>query len=414
MVRPAASSLLVSALLVSALLVSGCVVTPPQPGVWPCTSDDNCLAGHRCGVLGGDTSRYCTRSCTEDADCLDGDLCAAGGTCASRCSFANDGTAIEACPQGLWCARRSFPLGVSSESEGICGAIRVCKVNADCPEGSRCHSSDGGLLRDLPNLVCVPDTSLAGCPPGWINTSLGCLAGCDTALATVSCPAGMACYQNSLVAYGARQNESACYYGHYGAPCRNDAECFVGSCLDVGGGVHQCTETCESAARLFRADPGDPACAALSERAGPLGARLVFHCSAEGSDGLCVAAGGVGSGCRSALLSADCASGLECLQGICTRACEDPLDCVVDDGITQPLATGYCSSESGLCASRRIEGALCAFDAECTTNLCAPPALLVGDYRCARPRRPTSPCVRDAECISGRCLGMRLGLSVCE
>lgn len=419
MVRGASRSALAALLgarvvaLVVALVGSGCVVAPPSREVWPCVDDAQCLDGYACVARAGAAGRICERHCTEDSACGDDGLCTTSGICALRCSFAPDGTPIRACPEGLACVRRRLPLGADPEIEGLCGTIPACTTSADCGADMECASSTDPLLRGLSNLICMPAPSEAGCPPAWVLTTSGCLPRC-TADAS-ACPAGMSCRHGSLAPLGARIDESACVLGLYGAPCLDDAECFVGRCEDVGGGSRQCTETCESARRLFlvpdaEADP----CFALGDRAGPLGERVAFRCEEGAGSPTCVARGGVGSGCDAEALSSGCAVGLECRLGTCSRACGSDADCEVAGDEKNPLATGYCDEASRLCAPRLPDDALCALDAECVSGLCANPAFVLGEYRCTRPRRPGTPCSRNVECVSGRCTDSRFGVPVCQ
>lgn len=401
-------------LVLAASALASCTVTPPVQTVWPCRSDDECVPGFRCGARAGDPERTCMPGCTSSDDCEAGSVCTATGTCAVQCSFGSDGSPIEACPAGLSCGRLRYPLAASPESEGLCGAAPTCTINEDCGEGLRCASYDSTTLRGLSNLPCVPEVTATGCPAGWVGSSLGCLANCDPSPTEVSCAPGMACHRGTLVPIGARTSESACYFGFYGAPCRDDAECFVGRCTDVGGGARQCTETCDAAARVSLL-PREQACRALGDRAGPLGARLVFACASSDADAACVARGGVGSGCRSDGPGPDdeCADGLECRGGLCTRPCFDPMGCYLADDGGNPLANGFCDFGSGLCERLLDRGALCAFDAECATGLCAPP-IPTAESRCDVPRGPTRFCSRDEECLSGRCLGSPMGLRLCD
>lgn len=386
--------------------LAGCVVSPREQ-VWACASSADCIDGWVCAAPAGDTERTCVPACQGDTDCPSGSICLPSHTCAETCTFASDGNPIEPCSSGLECARLRYPLGTDPQSEGLCVAAETCTTNTDCGEaGYRCASSDTTQLRGLSNLPCVPVGGPAGCPSGYVQTTIGCLARCDDELASIACPPAMTCHEGSLVSVGARESESACYFGFYGAPCRDDTECFVGRCTDVGDGRRQCTETCDAAA-FISLQPRETACATLLSRAGALGARLVFTCSSEGADGVCVARGGVGSGCRSDGPGPDdeCAEGLECRGGLCTRACEDTSACVLADTGQNPLANGFCDGASGLCLRLSPESSTCADDAECVTGLCASPPLLTGEDRCRRPRRVNTPCERNAECLSGTCGG---------
>ncbi len=399
----------------AALALGACVVTPPSRDEWACASDEDCVEGYVCAARAGTVGRTCALRCASDEACGADAACAPNGTCARRCTFAPDATPIEPCPSGLACTRSRFPLGAASRIEGLCGSIPTCTIDGDCPGGMRCVSSDGASLRGLSNLICAPIPTDAGCPSAWIETALGCLPRCDGEGGAAACPAGMACHRGSLVPFGARLDESGCYFGAYGEACRDDGECFVGRCVDVGGGARQCTESCDDARRLFLVDEAtaDP-CPALLDRAGPFGARRVFSCEGAGPSAYCVGAGGVGSGCSIDAAASGCAPGLECRQGVCTRSCASDPECALVPNDANPLASGYCDPATGLCAPRLPEDAPCTLDAECTSGLCAAPIIPIDGYRCTYPRRAATPCTRDAECLSGRCTGSRYGIRVCD
>jgi hypothetical protein len=385
------------------LALSGCVAAAPQRDVWICDSDEDCVAGFRCSAVAGEPERRCMPTCRSSLDCNRGQ-CTSASVCAPVCSFGSDGRPIEACSPGLSCGRLRYPLTTFPESGGLCGLARTCSTDTDCGPASVCMSSSSPMLRGLSHLPCAPAPTGSACPTGWVGTELGCLPNCAPSTAEVSCPPGMACLQGSLVPFGARASEGACYFGFYGAPCRNDTECFVGSCLPVGDGTSQCTETCESAARLS-ALPPERACGALVNRAGVLGARLVFQCESAELYAPCVARGGVGSGCLAQQPGPDdeCAEGLECREGVCTRPCVESWECLLRDDGGNRLANGFCDAESGLCAPLLERGERCELDDACVTKLCAPPSLTGGEPVCAEPRGPSVPCARDAECRSGSC-----------
>jgi hypothetical protein len=245
-----------------------------------------------------------------------------------------------------------------------------------------------------------------GLPAGWVGSSLGCLANCDPSPTDVSCPPGMACYRGALVPVGARTSESACYFGFYGAPCRDDAECFVGRCTDVGGG-------CAAVHRDLR---GRGACEPPAARAGVPGARRPRRWrSARASSSVVLrarptprasrvaaSAAAVAAMAPGPTTSAPTASSVA--RASAPRPCFDPMGCFLSDDGGNPLANGYCDFESGLCERLLDRGALCTFDAECATGLCAPP-IPTAESRCDVPRGPTRFCSRDEECLSGRCIG---------
>ncbi|MBN8614970.1 MAG: hypothetical protein J0L92_30505 [Deltaproteobacteria bacterium] len=406
--------------LALATTLSACLATEPMPGFWPCSSDANCIDSHVCASRAGETQASCVARCDADTPCPEGSRCLPSGTCAFECSFAGNGMPIVACPEGLHCARLRYPLGTAAVSEGLCDVTPTCITSSDCDPGWRCASSDNVLLQGLSNLPCAPLETASGCPAGWINTSLGCLASCDSPVTSVSCPAASTCMTGSLVPFGARESESACHLGYYGAPCRDDSECFVGSCQDIPGGRRQCTETCVGANFLTPAMIEAP-CTKLATRAGPLGARLIFECAPADVEDVCVARGGVGSGCRRAegleltehTQDDECGEDLECRGGLCTRQCVVNEDCRAQGGETNPLANGYCNQSTGYCAPVLDLDAICESDEECSTGLCAPPVSPFGAYRCDNPRRPSEFCTRDVECISRRCVGTPLSLRVC-
>jgi hypothetical protein len=415
--------------LVLALSLGACMVTPPDPGRWACTTDDDCLDDFRCGTRPGEQARSCIATCGGEG-CADGSVCTAAGTCVAQCRFANGGAATVACPQDQWCGRLRNPRGSEPEGSGLCGSLPTCSTNSDCELPNppayvaalgplECASSTITSLRGLSNLPCLPRQTDNACPAGWVFAGgLGCLPNCDPGLGLTSCPPGMSCYEGALAPVGARESESACAFGFYGAPCRGDDECLVGSCLDTGHGM-RCTETCDEAARVSLL-PRDRACDSLLDDAGTLGVHLVFTCSGDDASAVCVPRGGVGTGCAPDVAAADpdpleddeCMPGLLCREGQCTRPCVSHGDCVVDPTGRAPLANGYCD-DAGFCRRLLDQSSRCEFDDECVTGLCAQPVELAG-YRCQTPRRPGSPCRRDAECLSGACAGGRFGVPVCQ
>jgi len=406
----------VSAAIVLAVLSTGCLVTPPSRVTWPCGRDTDCLDGYVCRVRGGDPERTCARACSVDADCGPGSQCLPNGACALECSFDADGRALVACPEGLFCGRLEYPLSSAQAGDGLCGIVPTCATDLDCqPEEPqpgepelRCASSALAAVRDLSNLPCLPTPTLAACPAGWVGSAQGCLPGCDTE-AGAACPPGMACYERRLASIGAMPAASACFFGFYGAPCRDDLECFVGACL-----AGQCTVRCDEAARLSGLDR-DRACAHLRENAGPLGVRLIFECAGDGAEDVCIARSGVGGGCGG---PEDCVDGFACGEdGTCTRGCDTHDECLIGSLFdANPLASGYCDPVTLRCQPRVPEGSVCSFDVECETSLCTSPLLPVGmNRRCGRQRSVGAPCGRDAECTSGRCARSRtLPVGFCE
>lgn len=393
------------------LSASGCLVSRPAPAVWSCSTDPDCLDGYACRARAGDRERTCSRRCVVDGDCGPGAQCLLNGACALECSFDADGRPVVACPDGLYCSRLDYPLSSAQAGPGLCGIEPTCATDVDCqPEGGpapdelelRCSSSALAAVRGLSNLPCLPVPTETACPAGWVATEQGCLPNCDAERAVPACPPAMTCYEGRLASVGASASASACFFGFYGAPCRDDVECFVGECLEIEPGRRQCTVPCDEAARLS-AEPREIACARLHENAGPFGVRLLFDCASASPAAVCVARAGVGGSCRQ---SADCGAGLVCGDdGLCTRECLVHEDCVATGTLDpNPLATGYCEPESGLCRRRLPESSQCDFDAECETSLCSAPLLALGtERRCGRPRAVGAPCGRDAECTSRRC-----------
>jgi hypothetical protein len=125
-----------------------------------------------------------------------------------------------------------------------------------------------------------------------------------------------------------------------------------------------------------------------------------MRCASDAADAVCVARGGVGSGCRA---TSDCASSLECLEGVCTRACRTSDDCVLPDA-DNPLASGHCDIELARCRPLLPNGALCTSAEECVGGACLRPFPDPRDpSRCGSPRAVGDPCFRDDECASRRC-----------
>lgn len=399
---------LVGAVWLSATGALGCTVTPPERAVWVCATDDECVPPHVCRARAGDPVRTCVHPCGGDEDCGPGARCLVDGTCARTCSFDSAGRPIGRCPDGMFCARLEDPRGSDRGGEGICGMLPTCARDSDCQVPSRgtvtsarCPSSLAVELAGLPNLTCLPAPDRPGgpCPAGTVATAIGCLPSCDSAGETVACPPGMACFAGVLAHVDAEPSDAACFYGLYGAPCRDQVECFVGSCLEVAPRKRQCTMSCEEAARLSGV-ARTSACDLLRRNAGPLARRHLFECSSGSPNALCVARGGIGAGCAD---PSDCLDGLTCLDGLCTRECFDDADCkLTEREDASDLARGYCDGE-GRCQGRLEGGSPCEFDAQCVTDLCASPATPGARRTCAPPRPIGSFCVRDEECISRRC-----------
>ncbi len=400
-----------------AMALPACVVSPPDRSVWACATDLECADGFVCGSRAGDPERVCVQACSQGADCGAGGLCLSNHACAEPCSFTTDGRPIDACAEGLSCGRLQYPFGSTPAGAGLCGRAATCTDDTDCedePSPSRCASSTVLELRGLSNLPCVPIEEESGCPSGWVATTRGCLPNCDQAAGEVACPPGMACLEGVAAPIGARESESVCFFGFYGAPCRDDTECLVGRCYEGPGGRRQCTERCDDIARVS-GRPRGSACPTLVTNAGPLGAQLVFRCASDAPDAVCYASGGVGSGCRDA---SDCVEGLECREGLCTRGCFDDGDCILPDEGGNPLASGFCDlrlePDARRCRRRIAQNTTCELDAECVTNLCLSALDFSEAPRCGRARAVGFPCARDVECASLRCgSGALPGLPLC-
>lgn len=403
MVRAERLARLVVALVVS--LSAACVVTPPSRAVWPCETALDCEDGWVCDARAGDEERICAPRCTADTDCGSGASCLPNGACAASCSFTTEGRPLEACPEGLSCGRLRYPFGATPESEGLCGRAPTCTNDEACPAGMQCASSVLPALRGLSNLPCLYRSDGGVCPAGWVPTELGCWPSCDQTAGGVACPAGMACFEGTAAPLGARPSESLCLFGFYGASCRSDVECFAGRCADVGGGERQCTERCDDAARVSGL-PRARACSSLLDAAGPLGSHLVMRCTSEAADAVCVARGGVGSGCR---VAGDCVAPLECFEGTCTRTCASSDDCALR-ATDNALASGYCEPAEGRCRPLLPGGAPCDRAEQCVDGACLRPFPDPRDTsRCGAPRALGDPCFRDEECVSRRCASFGFG-----
>jgi hypothetical protein len=391
-------------------LATGCVVTPPTRSVWPCDTELDCEEGFVCDARAGDPEWACAPRCTTSSDCPEGATCLPNGACAAACSFTTGGRPVQGCAEGLSCGRLQYPFGATPASVGLCGRAPTCTVDTECPADMRCATSTLTALSGLSNLPCVPVPDERGaCPSSWVRTDLGCLPNCDSPSGTVACPPGMACYEGRAAPLGARESESLCFFGFYGALCRSDVECFVGRCADVPGGGRQCTERCDDAARVS-GRPRATACGALVDDAGPFGVHLEMRCGSDDADAVCVARGGVGAGCRE---GSDCLEGFECRDGECTRDCTTSEDCRAS-GAQNPLADGFCDLELAHCRRLLPRDAVCVLDEECVTGSCLFPALDPrGARRCGVPRPVGSPCGRDEDCASGRCRPGGLGVQVC-
>ena len=187
------------------------------------------------------------------------------------------------CPEGYLCSAGACrPPEDLCRFDHECGAERVCvdgrctracePDGTDCPEGQRCEA--GRCVEVPPGGSCSADTD---CPDGLVCRAGSCQEACGP---DVACPDGQVCYGG------------ACVVDDRPRPfCASDDDCRTGHvCVD---GV--CRTPCTT----------DETCAQFDAQ---------FNVCL---DGLCVTPNEATSDCR---VSADCAEGRECRDGICRLA----------------------------------------------------------------------------------------------
>ena len=358
----------------------GCSVARPadlEARLWSCESGVDCIDGWSCAdgnVLHAD---FCRPACDpEDPSTCEDGICTRTGECLVTCVLFGDGSSP--CPQGHTCVRTDL-LG----DEGLCTPAPACSRSSDCAPGTRCLNDALDLPAAIPgveyasdNLYCVavPDGS-ERCPAGYMLVSgaegegASCLPRCDSDGAR--CPPGLVCLRELGYLF-AQPGTSPCYPGTWGLPCDDDAQCLLGSCLDVGEGRRACTFSCGEADRVF-GRPG-AGCEVLEDagRALRLDA-LSTACEQLGTSRVCVPRGTAGAPCNDDTL---CAAGLGCrsfgirggeLLRFCSRDCESAQDCEIPGA---PI-TAYCqrTSSGGSCVPRSYEGGTCALPEHCRPGL---------------------------------------------
>lgn len=361
-------------------LVCGCSVQRPsdlEARLWSCESTAECLDGWACAdgsVLSDD---FCRPACDRaDPSSCDG-ICTRTGECLATCALLGD--VASDCPDGHTCVRTDL-LG----DEGICAPAPACSRSSDCAAGTLCLNDALDLPAAIPgveyasdNLYCVavPDEEAERCPAGYLRVpgaegeGASCLPRCDSDGAR--CPPGLVCLRELGYLF-AQPGTSPCYPGTWGLPCDDDAQCLLGSCLDVGEGRRACTFACGDADRVF-GSPG-AGCSVLEDvgRALRLDA-LSTECEQLGAARVCVPRGTAGAPCNDDTL---CAAGLECrafgIRGgdrmrFCSRDCASAEDCEIPGA---PI-TAYCqrTASGGSCVPRSFEGGACALPEHCRPGL---------------------------------------------
>ncbi len=275
-------------------LAGACIEPGPGGADAPCAGAADCAAGlcldgrcqGRCGA--GCAAGVCVdlgrdRLCLPVGEAPPGAVCAAhadcaGGLCLGRRCAAPCG---DGCPEGTACVERfggSWCVGACGP-EAPCAAGEVCDPAADAV-GGQCVAAPP---EPAVGAACAGD---ADCGPG----AAGCLEGADgrrcrapCRLAAADCPAEQACAPLALpagegevpgacVPAGPGSRLAACdgggecgsgwcisgyLGGRCGAPCRADADCGGGRCVDLArdpaAPLRVCADRC-----LDDADCADP------------------------------------------------------------------------------------------------------------------------------------------------------------
>jgi len=355
-----------------AVFFAACTVddSPLDTRVFACTNDGSCGDGWGCKRATPYAVDFCAERCTPgDVRSCDG-ICTDDGLCLRGCQINPDGTAT-ACPSEDYSC-----IGTSIESNsGVCYPVKVCAADTDCPAGQACLSEGFNVER----LYCVPNSSVAECAAGSVSASdlLGaafpyCFPTCRTSDSV--CPPGFGCL-TQLALF----TEPACIPGVPGVSCKDDSNCLIGGCRDVGGVGRICTITCNDASRRYSAD----GCTGLAEFAGFDGLYTMECDTAAGGGidgGLCSVRYQLGwPSCTPPGMAYPCAStpaGTECLPvdvdgdtiNICSRSCTSNLQCNVGTSIRN-----YCAglgAGSGICLPRGAPDDPCFVDDACRSDNC--------------------------------------------
>ncbi len=233
-----------------------------------CDDENHCPSDLEC-VEGVCVEGGCTElgdDCEEHDDCCSSTC--VSGICSQACDWLEP---ADSCPRGFYCSIRECGVGMCMRgSLGSDARGSSCESHEDCRTGY-CASTGG------------PTTCHVACDPGGIET----------------CPNDENCYQIGASNCGV----CACQIGHLGDVCDDSGECASGLCATKSGD-RRCSRFCASANPC----PDGHDC---------LDAGRLSICWPE--------AGGLDAECSD---DDECTDGL-CVDGSCTRSCNNDCDCAV-------------------------------------------------------------------------------------
>ncbi|MBI5524941.1 MAG: hypothetical protein HY897_01260 [Deltaproteobacteria bacterium] len=416
-------------------------VRPDKDFPEECSSDYGCSAGLICRFgVSRDQQRvvtYCAsgvpngrglgRACGEAEPCLTG-ICPDDGICTKPCGLSDDGYDLGDCPESYSCT----PLKTSQFSDPrfeFNGCLHYSYLKAET--GDFCPGGGG----DCESGLCLTGGGGGPLP----RCSIPCTE------TSPSCPAYFAC--DDLP-----DGSKACRFDVYEGACGADADC---------GERAACASDESSGSRY-------PACRTIAGDEGKPAEECKDNASLNCTSGLCLSDGVCSAFCRS---GDDCPQGFICDYGsindgqgnlIIVKACiHDPgsmLFCVHDSGcpaadeVCRAFIWGRTGEVRSWCRKARpdwlLDGVPCKENAECASGLClgntACTSLCAADNDCgpdevcasaayydtevnARPAQACRPkpsseegffetgqaCLKDADCLSGKCATGLVGLPFC-
>ena len=315
-----------------------------DPNAPPCDKGLECYDG-RC-------EKPRKGSCAASLDCSDDKACV-NSQCASytsACAEDSDCRADYFCGPNQACRKRAA-------NATACEAANEC-VSGFCVDGACCNLKCDGVCQS-----CVASTN--GTADG---SCLGVVSGTDP---DSECAGSVTC-----------NGHGACSFKDLGAACGDGGECFSGSCSDgrccdtsCDGSCMQCSAAGHCQQVHSQEDSGT--CDDTQATGGCTAPPCI--CNAAGK---CVSGGGA-----TCATTANCLSGLYCVEGVCCdAACNGGCMACVFSKTKQP--TGHCAAipagadpndactgaatcnGSGGCYSKG-SGSSCLHDYECTTGFCA-------------------------------------------
>lgn len=420
-----------------------------------CNDDDDC-AGGLCLALNG--TRFCTQDCESQTTpgTADAALCGDCGRCRDNgdelgfiykfyCSAQGSGRLGDPCAWGGDCSSRFCQSGFCSEQ-----CILIGEVDS-CPDYMTCTP---GLLSDPDIHVCVPSAVLGRALGESCEGDFACPEGlvCMEVLGEQVCSMDCAGEEEDLdcgdgVCIDVAQGEKACVPAatlgvvSYGGPCAatfqcaDELTCYRGVCLAACAGDEDCDGMGCAPDAWYRTAYCAPSCVEdtdCPERMSCVAGVCLIHGDGQFN---------VGSSCRS---DVDCRTGL-CAGGICSDTCSETLPCeasvelpVPDWGLCKPCDPNNfgleCDEDWGLSECiQGIDGAyfcatecffrgpgVCPVGTRCYSTggysaVCAPisgscsmpAAECTSRGICSQPLPETMPCLEDADCGLGVCVGGR-------